>query len=179
MQLILAVIGMIYLLTGILYFSRRKPGYSQVRHTISELGEKGAPDAKKVAWALFFPVGILFFFIGWLAQDNVLIQGLAGCIGFGYSISAIFPCDKGSPINGSLSQHIHNFGGAVLYIGSIYFIRQASDQTLPISLNLISIVLVICAILLSIPKSGFRGLVQRFTEAMLLGILIYEIAYFQ
>jgi len=176
MLLIPTLIAVVYLLTGILYFSRRKPGYSQVKHTISELGEKGAPDAKKVAWALFFPVGILFFLISWLAQDSLLIQGLAGCIGFGYSISAIFPCDKGSPINGSYSQYIHNFGGAVLYVGSIYFVRQASNHSLPISGNLISILLIIFAILLGIPGSGFRGLVQRFTEALLLCILIYAIA---
>lgn len=40
-------------------FGGRRPGYSHLRHTISELGETGSPLGKRVSYFGFVPIGLL------------------------------------------------------------------------------------------------------------------------
>ncbi len=42
-----------------LFFGARKPGYSHIRDTISELGEMGSPIGWSVSYLGFLPIGAL------------------------------------------------------------------------------------------------------------------------
>ncbi len=92
----LALSSMVLLLAGIGYFGWRKRAYSHWRDTISELGEVGSPQCRRVSYGLFLPVGLLLVLVAMLA-DALPIAGLAGCMATGYSMAAFFPCDVGSP----------------------------------------------------------------------------------
>ena len=90
-----------------LYFATLRPGYSHIANTISELGETGASRAHQVAFGFFLPVGLLVWLALWLvhraAPDRhaLLILVAMSCLGTGYAMSAIFPCDPGAPFFGS------------------------------------------------------------------------------
>jgi hypothetical protein len=175
MQFVLAALSASLLLIGTLYFGQRKPGYSQVRHTISELGEVGSADARPVGYGLFLSVGVLLMVIAALSNSQPL-RGLAACVGVGYIVAAFFPCDVGSPSSGSGRQQIHNLGGAVEYIGGAYFIVQFSDSQCTMGPDVINGgagIVFLGAMLLSIPQLPLRGLVQRIIEVILFGFLIY------
>ncbi|GAA3995595.1 hypothetical protein GCM10022408_02660 [Hymenobacter fastidiosus] len=161
-----------YLVAGILYFGARRGGYSHRRDTISELGEDGAPDRQRVSWGLFFPVGLGLVLLGGLLTGAPALGGLLLCLGTGYLIAAVFPCDVGSPATGSAKQTLHNFGGFVEYAGGIFFLNQAQDQLLLRT----SIppagqcgLLFGCLVLMSVPDFRFRGLAQRLAEGLLFG----------
>lgn len=160
-----------YLLLGVAYFGLRRPGYSQLRHTISELGEDGATNRRAVSWGLFFPVGAGLL-LGALLTDTPPLRGLLLCLGTGYVVAAVFPCDVGSPSSGSAKQAVHNLGGAVEYIGGIFFLSQAQHQLLGqaiISPTAQLGLLAGCLVALSLPGFPWRGLVQRVAEVVLFG----------
>ena len=165
------------LLTGISYFGWRKPAYSHWHDTISELGEVGSPLSRLVSYGLFLPVGLLLGLVAALA-DTTALAGLAGCVGTGYVVAALFPCDVGSPLTGSGRQQIHNVGGAVEYLGSAYWLTQLSPHRMVIDDNLYSIgagSLIVGSILLSIPGLRIRGLIQRMMEGIVFGTLLLTI----
>ena len=56
---LLATVAAVYLATGVVIAARRRPSYRHARHTISELGEHGAPHALAVAYGLFLPTAAL------------------------------------------------------------------------------------------------------------------------
>jgi hypothetical protein len=163
----------VYLVLGIAYFGFRRPGYSHLRHTISELGEDGAPHRKIVSWGLFLPVGAGLLLLGvLLANANPPLRGLLLCLGTGYVVAAVFPCDAGSPSSGSPRQTLHNLGGAVEYIGGIFFLQQAPDQLwLKQTINPTAQIglLLGCLLATSLPNFPLRGLAQRTAEALLFG----------
>jgi hypothetical protein len=174
MTFVLALISTLLLLAGIGYFGWRKPAYYHWRDTISELGEVGNPLSRRVSYGLFLPVGLLLWLIAALTDRTDLV-GLAGCMGAGYVVAALFPCDVGSPLSGSSRQQIHNLGGVVEYIGSAYWLTQISPQRIVIGYNLYSIAagsLLVGSILLSIPGLPLRGFVQRLMEGILFGSLL-------
>jgi hypothetical protein len=149
---------------GIVVFACRKPGYSHWRHTISELGETGAPDEKAVAYGLFLPVGLLLVLVSDLASaTSVYAAGLGAAIAFGYLGAAFFPCDPGSPLAGSTSQGLHNLAGAVQYIGGAIALARLGEQVE--IYRAASMVVGSVAIALSVPQLGrVRGGVQRLAE---------------
>src|SRR5262245_17646556 len=57
-------------LLGTLYFASRRPGYSHISNTISELGETGAAQAHLVAFGFFLPVGLIVWLALWLAHGH-------------------------------------------------------------------------------------------------------------
>lgn len=161
----------LYLLLGIIYFGFRRPGYSHLRHTISELGEDGALHHRAVSWGLFFPVGVGLLLGAFLAHPPAL-RGLLLCLGIGYGVAAVFPCDIGSPSSGSAKQAVHNMGGAVEYIGGIFFLYQAQSALLfqaVVPANTQLGLLIGCLLALSVPGFPGRGLVQRIAEVLLFG----------
>lgn len=161
----------IYLVGGIIYFGFRRPGYSHLRHTISELGEDGAPNRRAVSWGLFFPVGVGLL-LGALLAHVPALRGLLLCLGIGYLVAAVFPCDVGSPSSGSAKQAVHNLGGAVEYIGGIFFLHQAQSALLfqeVVSATVQLGLLTGCLLALSVPGFPGRGLVQRVAEVLLFG----------
>ncbi|TGE29248.1 DUF998 domain-containing protein [Hymenobacter metallicola] len=160
-----------YLSLGIAYFGFRRPGYSHLRHTISELGEDGAPNRRAVSWGLFFVVGAGLL-LGALLAETAALRGLLLCLGSGYVVAAVFPCDVGSPSGGSAKQAVHNLGGAVEYIGGIFFLSQARNALLwqdVLSANGQIGLLIGCLVAVSLPGFPGRGLAQRLAEVLLFG----------
>lgn len=183
-----AVAVSLWLTIWIIVLARRKPGYSHMMHTISELGETSAPDATWVAFGVFLPVGLSLLGLGTLLATGLTVaadaeiheqrlwwSGLAAAIGCGYTIAAVFPCDAGSPVRGSLRQDIHNLGGAIEYVGGGVAILKLGAESQPL-LSLGGYIVFFTAIGLTIlPQRSFRGIVQRVGEVILVLSLIYGI----
>jgi len=165
------------------WFARRRPGYSHLRDTISELGEHGAPDAARVAWGAFAPAGLaVWAFVAALAQalppDDAVLRGLAlfAGLGAGYVGAALFPCDRGAPFGGSLRNHLHNLAGAIGYLGGAAglatlgeaFEGHAVFGRIAEITRALGMSVLFGLLPLSFP-SPFRGLVQRLMESALFG----------
>jgi len=166
----LAALGL--LVTGLVVLAPRKRDYSHVVHTISELGEVGAPDQRLVAWSVFFPVGLLLLPITYRFQSSApAVATLAGSIAAGYLIAALFPCDPGSPVSGTLRQGIHNLGGAVEYLGGGLSLFWAAERFGFVFRVLGFVVVGVAFALTVLPSTSSRGLVQRIGEACLFGAL--------
>jgi hypothetical membrane protein len=165
---VLTAIAGVYLLASLLWLAPRKPGYSHAKHTISELGEIGAPQQRFVALGVFLPVGLLLLLAAGLVRSaSPASAALALCIGVGYVVAAAFPCDPGSPVSGSARQAAHNLGGAVEYIGG-GFALMAIAESLGQPFKAAGFVVLVSAIALTVlPSTSIRGLIQRVAEACL------------
>lgn len=168
------ILSALWLIAGAIYFGWKKPAYSHWRHTISELDEVGSPLSRTVSYGLFLPVGLLLGVVALLAPTTAL-AGLAGCVGIGYVVAALFPCDVGSPLSGSSRQSIHNVGGTVEYIGSAYWLNQIEPPGFARDINLYTLAagsLIVGSVLLSMPGLPLRGFIQRLMEGALFGCLL-------
>jgi Protein of unknown function (DUF998) len=173
LPLLLVVLASVYLIIGLVILAQRKPGYSQIRHTISELGEIGSPVQRAAGFGLFLPLGLLFLLISFLVQSAVNPAAtIALYIAVGYLVAAFFPCDPGSPAVGrSTRQTIHNLGGAVQYVGSGLTLINLGE-TLGQAIQLVGFAIVALAVAFSfLQASSVRGLVQRVAEGLLFGVL--------
>lgn len=164
------VIAAIYLFVALLVLAPRKPGYSHIRHSISELGEIGAPDQRLVAFGLFFPVGLLLLLVAYLIRAaSPTAAALALCIAIGYIGAALFPCDPGSPLVGTARQGFHNLAGAVEYVGGGFALLTLAG-TYGQPFKTAGFVVLGTAIALSVlPAHSVRGIIQRIAEASLFG----------
>jgi hypothetical protein len=170
LPLIVTLIAVTYLFAGLFALAPRKAGYSHVRHTISEIGEAGAPHQRLVAWALFLPVGLLLLLVAYpLRPVSPPAAALALCLAVGYLGAAAFPCDPGSPVSGSARQALHNLAGAVEYIGGGFALLVLAEH-LGQPFKLAGFVVLGTALALSfVPSGSVRGLVQRVAEVCLFG----------
>jgi hypothetical protein len=160
----------LYLLAGLLVLAPRKPGYSHVAHSISELGETGAPDRRRVALGLFLPIGLALLPVAWLLRPaSPEAAALALCIAVGYAGAAAFPCDPGSPMYGTARQALHNVAGAVEYVGGgVALMKLAEGAGQPFKAA--GFVVLGTAVALSVlPSNSLRGIIQRIAEACLFG----------
>jgi hypothetical protein len=172
--MVIAIIVALYLTTGIIYFGYKKAGYDHLKHTISELGETGTAWEKRVGFGLFLPVGVGLLFIAFTHWDHEIVRGLSLCLAVGYLVAAFFPCDKGSPTGGSWKQQVHNLGGLIEYAGAVFFLMKASEYHMlifGIDFKIIGFIVLVCAIITSIPGNSIRGLAQRLAELLLFGCL--------
>jgi hypothetical protein len=170
---VLPLVALGYLTMALIFLARRKAGYSHVQHTISEIGEVGAPDQRLVAFAVFLPVGLALAFVGLLLRGHSQACALACSIAVGYIVAAFFPCDPGSPTSGSARQGVHNLGGAVEYIGGGFSLVVLGEHLAPI-LRLAGFLVLGAAVALTVLPSGLlRGLVQRVAEVALFASASY------
>lgn len=156
---------------GIVVFGRRKPGYDHLRHTISELGERGARDARAVAVGLFLPVGLGLAVLA-VSQWNRAPEAaaLAACVAAGYLGAVMWPCDQGSPLQGSFSQGMHNLAGGIEYIGGALVLARLGEDFPPFSTA--AAVVGGVALILTVPQAAsVRGIAQRLGEAVLFASL--------
>jgi hypothetical protein len=154
----------------------RRPGYSQIRHIISELGEFGAPQQRLVAFGVFLSVGAVLALVAYLlrpfGQANAT---LALCISVGYLVAAVFPCDPGSPLWGTARQALHNLGGAIEYAGGAFALWRIGES-LGQPFRAAGLIVGGTAIALSIQAfAPVRGLIQRFAECCLSGGLALSV----
>lgn len=166
--LTLAAAATVALCAGLLLLAPRKPGYSHLKHTISELGETGAPQQHLVSFWLFLPIGLLMLGVALqLGPDSGPIATLALCIAVGYGVAAFFPCDPGSPLSGSVRQVLHNLGGAVEYVGGGIALARIGDA-LGQPFKIAGFIVLGATVALSVlPSTQVRGAVQRVAEACL------------
>jgi len=175
-----AALVAVFLTAGTKYFAGRRPDYRHVRHTISELGERGAHDARLVGLALFLPVGLVCAIISWQTKsegalgDALSLLSLA--LAVGYLTAVVFPCDAGSPLSGSWRQGLHNVGGGVEYVAgaiALWRIGQAAatretSRALTAAFGVAAVVVVLVAVALSVTGlSRWRGGIQRVAETAL------------
>jgi len=167
---IASILSLITLLVGTIWFGLKKPGYSHIKHTISELGEVGATHQKQVAWYFFTPLGLLCIYIALSVYSvNIPSAILALSISLGYLGSAIFPCDRGAPIYGTWRNTIHFIFGAVGYVsGGIALMVISEDFGQPFNFFGFIVLNSALAIALLPPNMG-RGAIQRISEICLFG----------
>jgi hypothetical protein len=170
------------------YFGNRKPGYSHIRDTISELGETGSPVGGVVSYVGFVAIGILLWLF-LIVTARVVPSGSAeafwalSLIGAGYVGGGIFPCDPGAPPFGSWRNGLHNLFGFGEYAGAAagFAMLQESDYWSPLSstMEYAGGLVAVCLLGISFPHP-FRGLVQRVAETtifagiVLIGIWVYR-----
>ena len=162
----------VYLFSMLFVLAPHEVGYSHFRHTISEIGESGAQHERFVAWGLFLPVGVVLLVVAWFARPAApAVAALASCIAVGYVGAALFPCDPGSPLAGSMRQTLHNLAGAVQYVGggfALMTLARESGQPFQAA----GFLVLATAVGLSIVPSGAgRGLLQRMAELCLFASL--------
>ncbi len=159
-----------YLFASLFALAPRKAGYSHLKHTISEIGEIGAPGQRFVAFGLFLPIGLLLLLVAYLVRPSLpAAAALALCIAIGYIGAAAFPCDPGSPFSGTSRQALHNLFGAAQYIGGGFALMTLAE-TFGQPFKLAGFVVLGSAIALSvIPSNSVRGIIQRTAEICLFG----------
>ena len=179
--LILAVVTAAAAVSVPVYFGARKPGYSHVRHTISELGEIGSPVGSSVSYIGFLSTGILLWLFllvaaAALPHESTEAFYLLSLVGVGYVGGAIFRCDPGAPLIGSSRNTLHNIFGALEYVGAAgaFTTLKRSEFWSPLSgLTVYAGGLVlVCLWGISFPHP-FRGLIQRVAETTIfLGVVL-------
>lgn len=167
------------------YFARRRPGYSHVRQTISELGERGAPDAKQVAIFAFAPAGhAVWLFVAALAfAVPEFTRGpelwLFALLGAGYVGAAMFACDPGAPLLGTWRNNVHNLVAGLGYFGAVAGMielgRAMEDVPALQSISEVSRVIgqvTFFGVFLLSFETPVRGLIQRLVEAAIHGWML-------
>ena len=170
-SLTLSLVASAYLVVSIVVVARNKPGYKHVTHTISELGESGSTQMRRVSLGVFLPVGAVLAIVAWLQHtSNTPIAALSISIAAGYVTSALFPCDPGSPMIGSFRQAMHNVGGGIQYIGGALSLLWIAETAGPV-FRAAGLLVAASGILLSF-ESQFRGVIQRIAEVCLFAGLL-------
>lgn len=163
-----------YLAAAIFLLARRRPTYSHLRDTISELGEYGSRDQHLTSFGVFLPVGVILLLVGYLLRpfdSPPALLALSSAVG--YLVAAFFPCDPGSPATGIIRQSVHNLGGAVEYLGGAAALWRLSE-TQGSGFQVLAVVVGGVGILLSAPAvAPWRGFVQRGAEVCLFGGLAW------
>lgn len=160
-----------FLVVAIVVVARNKPGYKHVKHTISELGESGSAQMRRVSLGVFLPAGAILAIVAWLQHtSNTPIAALSASLAAGYVTSGLFPCDPGSPISGSVRQMMHNLGGGIQYVGGALSLLWIAETAGPV-FKITGLLVAVSAVLLSL-ESQIRGLIQRIAEACLFAGLI-------
>ncbi|NVJ23999.1 MULTISPECIES: DUF998 domain-containing protein [Myxococcus] len=168
------------------WFARRRPGYSHLRHTLSELGAPGAPEATRVAWLGFAPAGLAVMGFAavlnsQLAPDGEFITGLVllSLLGVSYVGAAVFPCDEGAPFWGTWKNQMHNLVAGLGYFGAggglIELQRVFEDLPALASLSTLTGAvgkLVLLGMVVLSFESPVRGLIQRTVEALVFGWML-------
>lgn len=159
-----------------IYYGKRKPGYSHLRHTISELGEMGSPVGRGVSYLGFVAIGVslwLFLVIAArLLPEESEVFLLLSLVGAGYVGGGIFRCDPEAPFIGSWRTTLHNLFGVLEYAGAAgaFFSLERSEFWSPLSevMPIAGGVVVFCVLGISFPHP-FRGLIQRIAESIIFG----------
>jgi hypothetical protein len=160
------------------YFGRKKPGYSHLRHTISELGEAGSPHAGAVSFG-FAGIGILLWLF--LAVAAYATPGTStpaywqlSLVGVGYVGGGAFRCDPGAPAVGTWRNTCHVICGALEYVGAAAAFSSLAAavrghgawSVLSPLMALGTPVILVCFWAITIPH-GLRGFVQRVAETII------------
>lgn len=161
-----------------------KPGYSAMSQYISELGATDSAHAVLISMGGFIPVGVLAALLLGAMARRVPVSGasrvgywLLLCEPLAWIGSALAPCDLGCPLQGSLSQAVHNLLGVFTYLGTtLGLLLLATTPQIKRRTRLLWIVLAIIWLLLFVLMGtpqlhDWRGLLQRLAEWLVYGTL--------
>ncbi|WP_449467949.1 DUF998 domain-containing protein [Stenotrophomonas humi] len=161
-----------------------KPDYSAMSQYISELGATGSARAVLISIGGFIPVGVLAALLLWAMASRVPVSGasrvgywLLLCEPLAWIGSALAPCDLGCPLEGSLSQTLHNLLGVFTYVGTtLGLLLLATAPRIKPTIRLLWVALAIIWLLLFAlmgkpPLHDWRGLLQRLAEWLVYGAL--------
>jgi hypothetical protein len=165
-----------FLVISIGLLARRRPDYSHVGQTISELGEHGSATEKPAAFGVFLPFGVMMAAIAYQSRINEPALLLAGAMAVGYIGAAFFPVDAGAPIFGTWRNGLHWLAGIIEYVGAIAAFSIADTASeFPIETLKYAVIAGLAA--MNIPGlRNYRGLLQRVVEvAMLTGLGLFVI----
>ena len=178
--ILLGILNALFAVFMPIYYARHIVAYSSIRHTLSELGAIDSPYKRVVAKYYFFPLAlgnIFFLVIAYLLFVDLLNNRipfiLMSFVSVGYLLAAFFPCDPGSPMNGSVQNKIHNVGGFFEYIGSglgLVLLGLSPNNALwgdgwgACLIISGGVILVMLLLLMSPFFQSIRGLVQRIAE---------------
>ncbi|MFD2168279.1 DUF998 domain-containing protein [Thalassotalea euphylliae] len=179
-MIILLILLYVFLWAGIFYFGHKRPKYSHIKHSISELAETGSTYEKQVSYGLFFPFGVGIMILAYSSvQQNSAPHAtfLLWAVGLSYLLSAFFPCDPETPAIGSWKNIIHNIVGAGCYAAMLYQLNDMIDvqNSWIANIAFISLLSLLATFLIGWPR-GLLGIVQRIAESsvfltILLGLL--------
>lgn len=121
---LLLVASILYAIAFYFIGAAIKPGYSQLANFVSEYNATGTPWAGALTYAGFLPT--TFLLSAFLFVSAPLLQA-SGASRVGkwllwsapasYFLAVIAPCDAGCPLEGSVSQFVHNAFGIIAYLG--------------------------------------------------------------
>ena len=162
-----------------------KPGYSHLSQYISELNAAGTPYAATIGWLGFVPFGLLGAALLVATASKAPVRG-ASRLGYwllmaepvAYIGSALAPCDLGCPVEGSVSQALHNLLGLVTYLSTLVgLVLLSFTPGLPRLRRAGWIVLAVLwltlfALMLDESLMPWRGLLQRLAEWLVYGALL-------
>ncbi len=162
-----------------------KPGYSQVSQYISELNATGTARAAEIGWLGFAVLGALLAAFLFVAAPVARVGG-ASRVGYwlllsqpiAYLGAVITPCDPGCPVEGSISQGLHNLLGVLTYpAGGLGFVLLATAPGISAGVRATLAVagvvwLGLFGLMVDPAFAEVRGLLQRIAEAMLYVVIV-------
>lgn len=120
----LLVISVVYVVGFYFLGAAVKPAYSQLSSFVSEYNATGTPWAATLTYAGFAATAVLLSGFLIAAAPIIQVSGasqigfrLLWSVPFSYLIAAIAPCDAGCPVEGSMSQLLHNALAIPAYFG--------------------------------------------------------------
>jgi len=162
-----------------------KPEYSHIGQFISELNATGTPYAQLIGWLGFIPFGLLLGLLIISLADVAPVKG-ASRIGYwllmlqpvAYIGSALAPCDIGCPVEGSLSQTIHNMLGLFTYsLTAVALALLSRAPRISVYMRglwvLLALVwLLLFTLMVDSSLEQWRGILQRLAEWIVFGVLL-------
>lgn len=181
----IVLLATVMLASGVYMAGRRLPGYQHRRDTISELGAVGTEFSRRISLGLFLPVAVALLLAAWRMWGwaTPQVAGLAGCLGLGYLIAALVPCERGAPVIGGWRTAIHNAGGAIEYLGGAMMLwlyaGPSRAELSDVAAIYAAALVMVGTVAISIPTASawrWRGLIQRVIEAVLFVALLSMVA---
>src|SRR5690606_38206116 len=117
----------------------------------------------------------------WLASHDAAWSavGLAVCLGVGYGWSAVFPCDQGSSLKGSVCNQLHMLAGGVQYLGgaAALWIFGRGAEVVEQLFFLAAAFVGLATLAMFLPWLNlYRGVIQRIAEIILFTALTFMVA---
>lgn len=160
-----------------------KGDFDLVSQFTSELTTSGTPWARAIA-ASHVVWGTLGLALLWVAAP---MAPLAGVARIGYWLlasepgvwigSAFLPCDPGCPVDGSLTQTLHNLWAAATFVATtvgllLLACNRAVSRATRLAWALLAVLWLTTFVLMLVPDAApVRGLIQRLGEGTLYGTL--------
>ena len=159
-----------------------KGDYNHLTQYVSELNATGTAWAWQIGVFGFGLFGLLCLALLWTTAPVAPVVGISR-VGYWLLLaepvawigSALFPCDPGCPVDGSLSQDIHNLLGGITYLVTALalVLLSRSPRMAPKAhvgwLVLAGVWMILFAVMVAPEFAPWRGLLQRLAEILLYG----------